>query len=129
MATDVLPHNLGDVVNACVAMLRNDKLSVQELLREISGPDFPTGGVITSSHEELLRVYELGLGSVRCRARYERENGDVVITEVPFQSSPSRILEQIAQQMQAKRLPMVVDLRDESDQKIRSDSSLCEVDL
>ena len=115
MATDVLPHNLGEVVNACVAMLRNERLPVAELLTELFGPDLPTGGLITSSSEELLRVYESGQGSVRCRARYERENGDIVVTEVPYQSSPSRILEQIAQQMQAKRLPMVIDLRDESD--------------
>ena len=115
MATDVLPHNLGEVVNACVAALRNEKLTVSEVLAEVPGPDLPTGGLITSSPEELQRVYESGQGSVRCRARYERENGDIVVTEVPYQSLPSRILEQIAQQMQAKRLPMVVDLRDESD--------------
>lgn len=115
MATDVLPHNLTEVVNACVAMLRNERLPVSELLLEIHGPDLPTGGLITSSSEELQRVYENGQGTVRCRARYERENGDIVVTEVPFQSSPSRVLEQIAQQMQAKKLPMVVDLRDESD--------------
>ena len=115
MATDVLPHNLGEVVKACVAALRNERISVNELLTELPGPDLPSGGLITSSSEELQRVYESGQGSVRCRARYERENGDIVVTEVPYQSSPSRILEQIAQQMQTKRLPMVVDLRDESD--------------
>lgn len=115
MATDVLPHNLREVVNACVAVLRNERLTVVEVLAEMSGPDLPTGGLITSSSEELQRVYESGQGSVRCRARYERENGDIVVTELPYQSSPSRILEQIAQQMHAKRLPMVVDLRDESD--------------
>lgn len=115
MATDVLPHNLGEVVQACVAMLQNERLSVSELLTAIPGPDLPTGGLITSGLEELQQVYESGHGTVRCRARYEQENGDIVITEVPYQSSPSRILEQIAQQMQAKRLPMVVDLRDESD--------------
>lgn len=115
MATDVLPHNLREVVNACVVMLRNERLPVPELLKELPGPDLPTGGLITSSTEELERIYESGQGTVRCRARYERENGDILVTEVPYQSSPSRILEQIAQQMQAKRLPMVVDLRDESD--------------
>ncbi len=114
MATDVLPHNLGEVVNACVAMLRNERLPVSELMTELPGPDLPTGGLIISSTEELQRVYESGQGTIRCRARYERENGDIVVTEVPYQCSPSRILEQIAQQMQAKRLPMVVDLRDES---------------
>ncbi len=115
MATDVLPHNLREVVNACVVMLRNERLPVTEVLKELPGPDLPSGGLITSSSEELQRIYESGQGTVRCRARYERENGDILVTEVPYQSSPSRILEQIAQQMQAKRLPMVVDLRDESD--------------
>ena len=115
MATDVLPHNLREVVNACVVMLRNERLPVTEVLKELPGPDLPSGGLITSSTEDLQRIYESGQGTVRCRARYERENGDILVTEVPYQSSPSRILEQIAQQMQAKRLPMVVDLRDESD--------------
>lgn len=115
MATDVLPHNLSEIAQACIQLLRAPRTSVQDLLSIVSGPDFPTGGEIISSREELLNAYESGRGVVRCRARYERENGDIVVSELPFQSSPSRVLEQIALQMSSKRLPMLVDLRDESD--------------
>lgn len=115
MATDVLPHNLCEVGNACIELLKNPRASVEELMSIVRGPDFPTGGAIVSSWDEIQAAYETGRGVVRCRARYERENGEIVVNELPFQSSPSRILEQIAQQMAAKRLPMLVDLRDESD--------------
>ena len=115
MATDVLPHNLCEIGNACIELLRNPRASIAELMHIVQGPDFPTGGSVISSREEIEAAYESGRGVVRCRAHYERENGEIVVTELPFQSSPSRILEQIAQQMAAKRLPMLVDLRDESD--------------
>lgn len=115
MATDVLPHNLTEIAQACIQLLRAPRTSVEDLLTIVLGPDFPTGGKIISSHEELLNAYESGRGVVRCRARYERENGDIVVSELPFQSSPSRVLEQIALQMSSKRLPMLADLRDESD--------------
>ena len=115
MATDVLPHNLSEIAQACIQLLRAPRTSVEDLLSIVVGPDFPTGGEIISSQEELLNAYESGRGVVRCRARYERENGDIVVSELPFQSSPSRVLEQIAIQMSSKRLPMLIDLRDESD--------------
>lgn len=115
MATDILPHNLRSVINACIALLSSPSITSEELLDIIAGPDFPTGGIITSSREELLRMYETGQGSVRCRARYELNDGEIIVTELPYQSSPARILEQIARQMQAKKLPYLDDIRDESD--------------
>ena len=115
MATDVPPHNLCEIAKASIEMLRNPRASVDEIMSFVRGPDFPTGGTIISSHEEIRNAYETGRGVIRCRASYERENGEVIVTELPYQASPARILEQIAQQMSAKRLPMLVDLRDESD--------------
>ena len=115
MATDVLPHNLEEVVNACIHLLRSPSAKTEDLMNYIGGPDFPSGGIITSSKDEILDTYETGHGSVRCRARYVRENGEIVVTELPYQVSPSRVLEQIAQQMSAKRLPVLTDIRDESD--------------
>lgn len=115
MATDVLPHNLVDIVNASVAILKNSRLTLDELVDEVHGPDFPTGGCIISSREDLMRIYETGHGSIRCRAVYEVNGDEIVITELPYQSSPTKVLEQIANQMQAKKLPQLDDLRDESD--------------
>lgn len=115
MATDVPPHNLREVASACVRLLENPKSSVAELCEHVRGPDFPTEAEIITPREELVGVYESGAGSVRMRAVYEMEDGMVVITGLPYQVSGSRVLEQIAAQMQAKKLPMVEDLRDESD--------------
>ncbi len=115
MATDIPPHNVREVASAAIRLLEEPKSSVAELCEHVLGPDYPTEAEIITSREELLRVYETGNGSVRSRARWEVENGDVVITALPHQVSGARILEQIAQQMQAKKLPMVEDLRDESD--------------
>ncbi|MCO6412352.1 MAG: DNA topoisomerase IV subunit A [Thiogranum sp.] len=115
MATDIPPHNLREVASAAVHLLENPKATVDELCRHIPGPDYPTGGEIITQRDDLLRAYQTGSGSVRIRARYERESGDIVITELPYQVSGARVLEQIAAQMAAKKLPMVADLRDESD--------------
>ena len=115
MATDIPPHNLREVVNACVHLLDHPKATVEQLCEHVLGPDFPTGAEIITPREELMQMYRNGSGMVRMRARYEVENGDVVITALPYQVSGSRILEQIAGQMNAKKLPMVEDLRDESD--------------
>ncbi len=115
MATDVLPHNLKEIVNACMLMLSNASAKVEDLLEVVKGPDFPTGGIISVTSDELKRIYETGQGTLRSRARFEHEDGNIIITQIPYMSSPSRILEQIAEQMHAKRLPMLVDLRDESD--------------
>ena len=115
MATDVPPHNLSEVANACIHMLEHPKASVAELCEHIQGPDFPTEAEIITPRADILKMYEQGRGSLRMRAVYQRENGDIVITALPHQASGAKILEQIAAQMQAKKLPMVADLRDESD--------------
>jgi len=116
MATDIPPHNLKEVVSACIRLLEAPKrTTVAELCEHIPAPDFPGGAEIVSSREELMRVYETGNGAVRQRAKWERENGEVIITALPHQVSPAKVLEQIAAQMQAKKLPLVTDLRDESD--------------
>jgi topoisomerase IV subunit A len=116
MATDIPPHNLREVVSACIRLLEAPKrTSVAELCEHIPAPDFPGGAEIVSSRAELLNVYETGHGAVRQRAKWERENGEIIITALPHQVSPAKVLEQIAGQMQAKKLPLVADLRDESD--------------
>lgn len=115
MATDVPPHNLREVAAACVRLLDDPGAGLDELCEHIQGPDFPTEAEIITPRSELLKMYATGRGSVRCRAVWIREEGDVVVTSLPHQVSGSRILEQIASQMQAKKLPMVADLRDESD--------------
>ncbi len=115
MSTDIPPHNLREVSAALVHLLEKPKAGVTELCEHIRGPDFPTGGELISPREDVLRIYETGGGTLRVRARWEREGGDIVITELPWQVSGSRVLEQIAGQMRAKKLPMVEDLRDESD--------------
>ncbi len=115
MATDIPPHNLREVVNAAVHLLDDPDASVDELMRLVPGPDYPTTAEIISPSADLTRIYENGNGSIRMRATYIFEDGDIVINALPHQASPARILEQIAAQMQAKKLPMIVDLRDESD--------------
>jgi len=115
MSTDIPPHNLREVVSACIRLLDEPKATVAELFEHVKGPDYPTNAEIISPAEDLLQIYETGTGSVKMRAIWEKENGEVVITALPHQVSPAKVLEQIAAQMQAKKLPMVEDLRDESD--------------
>ena len=115
MATDVPPHNLREVASACIRLLEQPKSTLDELCEHIKGPDYPTEAEIITPRDELLKMYATGGGSIRMRAHYEREQGDVVITALPHQVSGAKVLEQIAQQMQARKLPMVEDLRDESD--------------
>ena len=115
MATDIPPHNLKEVVKACVHLLENPNATVAELCEYMPGPDFPTDAEIITLRSDLVKIYETGNGGLRMRARYELEDGDVIITALPHQVSGSKILEQIAQQMNNKKLPMVADLRDESD--------------
>ncbi|WP_426944725.1 DNA topoisomerase IV subunit A [Pseudomonas oryzihabitans] len=115
MATDIPPHNLREVAAACVRLLDDPIAGIPELLEHVPGPDFPTEAEIVTPRADLRKIYETGRGSVRMRAVYRREDGDVVITALPHQVSGSKVLEQIAAQMQAKKLPMVADLRDESD--------------
>ena len=115
MATDVPPHNLREVASACVHLLEKPTATIEDLCEHIKGPDYPTEAEIISSRTDILKMYKLGRGSVRMRAVWIRENGDIVITALPHQVSGAKILEQIADQMQKKKLPMVADLRDESD--------------
>lgn len=115
MATDIPPHNAREVAAACVHLLDNPKATVADLCQHVLGPDYPTDAEIISSREDLRRIYDTGNGSVRMRGRYEIEDGAVVVTALPYQVSGGRVLEQIAQQMNSKKLPMVEDLRDESD--------------
>jgi topoisomerase IV subunit A len=115
MATDIPPHNLREVVSACVRLLEKPSSSVEELCEHIQAPDFPTGGEIISSPADLLNLYQTGNGAVRQRAVWEREGDEIIVTALPHQVSPAKVLEQIAAQMQAKKLPLVADLRDESD--------------
>ena len=115
MATDIPPHNLAEVIHACVHLLDHPEADVATLCAHLPGPDFPTAGEIITSRADLLKMYQSGLGSVRQRAVYEIEDGDIIVTALPYQVSGSKVLEQIAAQMQAKKLPMVADLRDESD--------------
>jgi topoisomerase-4 subunit A len=115
MATDIPPHNLREVVSACVHLLEDPDAKPRELYKHIKGPDFPTGGEIVTPASEIRQMYDTGNGSIRARAVYEIDDGEIVITQLPYQVSGSRIQEQIAAQMQAKKLPMVADIRDESD--------------
>jgi len=114
MATDIPPHNVVEVVEATCHLLRQPEASVADLMQYLPAPDFPTDAEIISPPADLRKLYETGRGSVKLRARYEREDGNIVITAVPYQVSGAKVLEQIAAQMQAKKLPMVADLRDES---------------
>ncbi|CAI8189094.1 MAG: DNA topoisomerase 4 subunit A [Marinobacterium sp. xm-d-530] len=115
MATDILPHNLREVARACTYLLDNPEASVARLCQKVKGPDFPTAAEIITPTADLKKIYETGRGSVKARAIYEIEDGDIVITALPYQVSGAKVLEQIAAQMQQKKLPMVSDLRDESD--------------
>ncbi|MEP7010885.1 MAG: DNA topoisomerase IV subunit A [Acidobacteriota bacterium] len=115
MATDIPPHNAREVVAAAIHLLDHPKATVEDLCEHIAGPDFPTEAEIISPRAELQKIYETGAGSVRLRAAWEMEGNDVIVTALPYQVSGSKVLAQIAAQMQAKKLPMVEDLRDESD--------------
>ena len=115
MATDIPPHNLCELISATVYLLEHPKATVEDLFTHLPGPDYPTEAEIISSPDELLAVYKSGRGSVRMRGVWQKEDGDIVITALPHQASPAKVLEQIAAQMLAKKLPMVADLRDESD--------------
>ena len=115
MATDIPPHNMREVVKACIALLDNSRLTLSEICHIIPGPDYPTGADIITPKNEIADIYKNGSGTIRQRAVYKKENGEIIISALPHQVSGDRLLEQIAQQMQAKKLPLVDDLRDESD--------------
>lgn len=117
MATDIPPHNLRELAQACIHLLKHPNAHVETLCEFIPGPDYPTGCEIVSEPHDLLKVYQTGNGQIRARARWEKEDdgGNIIITALPHQVSPAKVLEQIADQMRAKKLPLVEDLRDESD--------------
>jgi topoisomerase-4 subunit A len=115
MATDIPPHNLKEVASACIHLLENPEATLQELCEHIKGPDYPSEAEVITSRDDILRIYESGGGSIRMRARFETEDANIIITALPYQTSGAKIMEQIAAQIQAKKLPMVEDLRDESD--------------
>lgn len=115
MATDVPPHNLNEIVSACVRLLDDPDATTRDLCEHVLGPDYPTTAEIITPRADLLAMYETGLGSVRARATWVKEAQNFVITALPYQASPGKIIEQIAQQMRAKKLPWLEDLRDESD--------------
>ncbi|MAL97539.1 MAG: DNA topoisomerase IV subunit A [Alteromonadaceae bacterium] len=115
MATDVPPHNVREMVSACIRLLDEPEADVAALCEHVLGPDFPTTAEIITPRADLRQIYETGRGSLRMRARWVQDAGEIVITDLPHQVSGNKVLEQIAQQMQNKKLPMVTDLRDESD--------------
>uniref|UniRef100_Q0I335 DNA topoisomerase 4 subunit A n=1 Tax=Histophilus somni (strain 129Pt) TaxID=205914 RepID=Q0I335_HISS1 len=115
MATDIPPHNLNEVANATIMLLDNPNADLDQLMTALQGPDFPTEAEIISPKEEIRKIYEQGRGSIKMRAVWKKENGEIIITALPHQSSPSKIVAQIAEQMQNKKLPMVEDIRDEAD--------------
>jgi topoisomerase IV subunit A len=115
MATDIPPHNLKEIAAACVLMLDEPDATIGDLCKHVLGPDLPTGAEIVTPKSELRAIYKTGNGSFRARAVYEMEDGEIVVTALPYQVSGAKVLEQIAGQMRAKKLPMVEDLRDESD--------------
>ena len=115
MSTDIPPHNLREVTNACIHLLKDPGASLDDLMEHIQGPDFPTQAEIITPRNDIIRMYAEGKGSIKQRAVWEREEADIVITALPYQVSGAKVLEQIADLMQKKKLPMVSDLRDESD--------------
>ncbi|MEQ1438681.1 DNA topoisomerase IV subunit A [Fontimonas sp. SYSU GA230001] len=116
MATDIPPHNIRELVQACLHLLKHPNAHIEKLCEFVPAPDFPTACEIVSEPHDLLKIYQTGNGQVRARARWERDDdGNVVVTHLPYQVSPAKVLEQIAEQMRAKKLPLVEDLRDESD--------------
>ena len=115
MATDIPPHNLNEVISACVHLLDSPKATVADLMTHIKGPDYPTQAQVITPSADIQALYKTGRGSIKARAVFHREGPEVVITALPHQVSPAKVLEQVAQQMNAIKLPMLVDLRDESD--------------
>ena len=115
MATDVPPHNLGEVVEACIQLLDKPSTDLDALMEILPAPDYPSGGSIVSSEREIRQFYETGHGSVKVRANYLLESGEIVIDELPFQTSGAKVIAQVAEQMRKKKLPLVDDIRDESD--------------
>ena len=124
MATSIPPHNAGELCAAALELVRNPATETRDLLRHIKGPDFPTGGILVESAEAIREAYETGRGGFRVRAKWEVEKGKagswvIIITEIPYQVQKARLIEQIAQLLEEKKLPLLADLRDESTEQVR----------
>ncbi|AVH15353.1 DNA topoisomerase IV subunit A [Acinetobacter indicus] len=117
MATDIPPHNLREIIKGTIALIRNPNLSDSKVAEYIPGPDLPTRAEVITPPDELLKIQTTGRGSYRMRAVYTIEKNEIVISDLPYQVSGSKVITQIADQMQAKKLPLVTDVRDESDHK------------
>ena len=115
MATDIPPHNINEIADAAVMLLDNPKTGLDDILEIVQGPDFPTEAEIISPKSEIRKIYEQGRGSIKMRATWKKEDGEIIISALPHQSSPSKVIAQIAEQMTAKKLPMLEDIRDEAD--------------
>ena len=115
MATDIPPHNINEIADAAVMLLDNPKAGLDDVLEIVQGPDFPTEAEIISPKAEIRKIYEQGRGSIKMRATWKKEDGEIIISALPHQSSPSKVIAQIAEQMTAKKLPMLEDIRDEAD--------------
>ena len=115
MATDIPPHNINEIADAAVMLLDNPKAGLGDVLEVVQGPDFPTEAEIISPKSEIRKIYEQGRGSIKMRATWKKEDGEIIISALPHQSSPSKVIAQIAEQMTAKKLPMLEDIRDEAD--------------
>ena len=124
MATSIPPHNAGEICAAAIHLIRHPHASTADLLQHITGPDFPTGGILIENHESILNAYETGRGGFRTRARWEVQRGklgmwQIVVTEIPYQVQKSKLIEQIAELLEAKKLPFLGDIRDESTEAVR----------
>ena len=124
MATSIPPHNAGEVCAAAIHLIREPGASTADLMEHMKGPDFPTGGVLVESGESMLAAYETGRGGFRTRAKWEVQKGklgmwQVIVTEIPYQVQKSRLIEQIAELLEAKKLPFLGDIRDESTEEVR----------
>jgi topoisomerase-4 subunit A len=124
MATSIPPHNAGELCAAALELVRNPAAETRDLLRHIKGPDFPTGGILVEAPESIAEAYETGRGGFRVRAKWEVEKGKagswvIIITEIPYQVQKARLIEQIAQLLEEKKLPLLADLRDESTEQVR----------
>ncbi len=115
MATDIPPHNINEIADAAIMLLDNPKAGLDDVLEIVQGPDFPTEAEIISPKSEIRKIYEQGRGSIKMRATWKKEDGEIIISALPHQSSPSKVIAQIAEQMTAKKLPMLEDIRDEAD--------------
>jgi topoisomerase-4 subunit A len=116
MATDIPPHNLNEIIDACIHLIDKPKSTIEDICHIIKGPDFPTGAEIITSREEITNIYRSGQGMIRMRATFEYDNGDIVITSLPYQVSSAKVIEQVALQIREKKLSMIADIRDLSDQ-------------